>query len=208
MMAAAKETAEQKLLKMIETSSSGEAEKASKTEKKVVKKQNILSLVKTVNKVMLVALIIAIAFLVLEVNSGLALMRTDIRFDAQSIGTVQGAASEDSMPQDRSVSYYLAGVDRRNIFQPYEAEIRAVAMNKENRAIVQKTGHLKLVGISWLETVESASVMLEDTAKKVTYFLQKGEKLDDIHVKTIYADSVELGYEDEEIIIRYDKSQM
>ena len=120
--------------------------------------------------------------------------------------------SEESLiPKVQAVSYYASEVKRRNIFQPYEEKtttgVVTTGISKDS-PIVRKTKNLRLVGISWLDTVESASAMIEDTEKNMTYFLKKGEKMGDIIVKTIYADSVALGYENEEIIIKYDKSKM
>ena len=56
-----KETAEQKLLKMIEaTSDSGQK---AKTEQKVLKKQTLLSVLKTVNQVLTFGVVAAIIFI-------------------------------------------------------------------------------------------------------------------------------------------------
>ncbi|MCA9408493.1 MAG: hypothetical protein KC733_07375, partial [Candidatus Omnitrophica bacterium] len=127
------------------------------------------------------------------------------------VGRAARAVDEDNLiPDPTRLSKYLVNVKKRNIFQPWEPpEVKnIVEVTEKNKTIANKTENLRLVGLSWFDHVDTASAMIEDIEKQVTYFLQKGEKVGDIVVKTIYADSVELGYDNEEIIIRYDKSQM
>lgn len=206
-MAAKKETAEQKLLKMMEASSGNPD--SEKTQKKVAKKENFLTIIKTCNKIFIVGVILAALFLANEVKAGLDLMSKQINFSINPSMSNQNSDLKNIIPSIQRLSFYLANINRRNLFQPYEEEVgKEVVEAETDRMIVRKTKKFKLVGISWLDTIDSASAMIEDKEKATTYFLQKGEKLEDIIVKTIYADSVELGYKDEEIIIRYDKSQM
>ena len=206
-MAENKETAEQKLLKMIEA---GGSSGASKTQKKVARKQGFLSALKLINKVLIIGVIALVVLLFNQVRSGMALMSKKVNIKAERVASRRGMNAQDLLPRTQRLSYYLASVKSRNIFQPYEEKdpVSVVEAENKSRTIVKKTEDLRLVGIAWLDTVDSASAMIEDINEQKTYFLQKEEMLRDIQVKTIYADSVELGYDDEEIIIRYDKSQL
>lgn len=206
-MAKKKETAEQKLLKMIEaTSGVGVAVK----QKPVPRKYNALTIIKTVNKVFYVSIVVCGLLFINEVRSGIALMGKDVQVDVKSKKTAVKTDMANLIPDQPKVSFYLAGVLRRNIFEAYDASgvESAEGLGDQNQLLAQRIANLKLVGISWLDTVDSAKVIIEDTNKKETYFLQKGEKIGDITVKTIYADSALLSYQNEEITIRYDKSQM
>lgn len=210
MTAKTKESAEAKLLKMIEATSGGNAPDAVKTGKKVAKKKSVLTLIKNINRVLLIVFVVAVAFFVNEVRAGIVLMNQSVKISVNENSTKHAGEQSNFIPPIQRLSFYLASIKERNIFEPWvEPEVKnVVVVSEENRKIARKTSHLRLVGVSWLDSIESASVMIEDVNKQVTHFLKAGEKVDDIQVKTIYADSVELGYENEEIIIRYDKSQM
>ncbi len=204
---AKKETAEQKLLKMIEASSGGvsSAEKA-----KAAKKQSLGNWIKILNRVLIVIFVIACIAVVNELVSGQNfLSKTEnIQVDQKM---VKSANNERNMvPTIAGLDYYLDQTKKRNIFQPFkEGQVKTASnVSPQNQKLADSARNLKLVGISWFDSVESASVMIEDVDKKTTYFLMKGDKIGDIYVKTIYADSVKLGHDNEEIIIRYDKSQM
>ena len=208
-MVTKKETAEQKLLKLIEASS-GMGIATAKAQQQVVKKQNVLSVVKFVNQILLAGVIVAAAILCKEILSGLKLVNEKVTFTISSGKTKQPLSMDSIVPTIQNLTFYLSNIDRRNLFKPVEKQEsrQTVEVSKENQRIAQRTSNLKLVGVSWLDQVDTASVMIEDTDKKITYFLRQGEKVGDVTVKTIYADSAVLGYDNEEIIIKYDKSQM
>jgi len=205
MCAKKKESAEQKLLKMIEASSGVSAQ--STEIKKVDKNKSTIALVKSINFGLLIMIFVALLFLGNEVRAGIKGLNQEISFSEFSDRPVRvdGVSEVGGSVHDKS--FYLVGVNDRNIFQPFVVPEKQIGdMLTKNRKILQKTANLRLVGIAWLDTVDSASVMIEDTEKGKTYFLKKGQKIGDIIVKTIYADSAVLGYEDEEIVIRYEKN--
>ncbi len=202
-----KETAEQKLLKMIEASG-GTSAPASPA--KLPKKQSAVGFIKAANKILILVVCVAFALVVNEVFKGKKLLSESINItlDRKSLSAPSG--NKMVLAEPPTVDYYLGMAKKRNIFLPYEpsAVKNVVEVSSGNTRIAQLTQNLRLVGVSWFDSVESASVMIEDVEKKVTYFLMRDDKIGDIYVKTIYADSVKLGYENEEIIIRYDKSKM
>ena len=203
------ETAEQKLLKMIEASA-GPGASGVKVEKKVQKKIDVAMFLKTGNRVLIGVILIVAILLFNEVRTGMMLLDKGVHFSGVNKIVSQSDADENFFPVVEGLSFYLFGVKRRNLFQPFQPAIKNIVdVSEKNQRIAQKTANLRLVGVSWLDSVETASVMIENVDKKTTYFLQKGEKIEGgITIKTIYADSVKLGYENEEIIIRYDKSQL
>ncbi len=206
MVAKKTETAEQKLLKMIEASSGG-GETVSQSQKEFQSQERILSIVKIANKILIVCVLGALLFLGNEIKVGVEVLGKKIQISGAKVSGLSSFDSAGLVPVIQRISYYLSNINQRNIFSPYEdiQTVSVVEVSESNRAIVGRTKNLRLVGISWFDTVESASVMVEDVKKKETLFLRKGEKIGDITVKTIYANSVELGYKDEEIILRYDK---
>ena len=204
---AKKETAEQKLLKMIEASSGGPT---SADANKAARKQTFIQFVRTVNRFLMILFVVAVLLVLNELVSGQNFLSKsqDVQIDKKIVKSVMGESN--TIPSISGVDYYTTEAKKRNIFQPFkEGESKSVVeVSGENQRMADQVQHLRLVGISWFETVDSASVMIEDSDKKTTYFLMKGDKMGDIYVKTIYADSVKLGHDNEEIIIRYDKSQM
>ena len=203
-----KETAEQKLLKMIESSPKAGASGV-KSDSQPAFKVNAIALLKVSNKFLIFAILVALIVFFNEARVGAAFSGKDFYVSESGSARDQGQIVTNKMLVIPEVSVYLASMKDRNIFTPFEKGPmkQVVDVSAQNRRIAQKTKAYKLVGVSWLNNVDTASVMLENIEQKKTYFLQKGEKVGDIIVKTIYADSVALGYENEEIIIGYDKTQ-
>jgi len=205
---AKQETAEQKLLKMIETSSD-DKKGVLKVKQKTAKKHNFLSGVKLINRLLILVVLVCGILLANEILAGTELLNMEADFSVKMPTTKIIRKTDHLVPTTQRLSYYLADVNKRNLFQPYESpKVNTAEVTGENSRIAKRISGLRLVGVSWLDTVESASIMIEDTSNQTTHFLKRGEMFEDITVKTIYADSALLGFENEEITIHYDKSQM
>ncbi len=233
-MAEKKETAEQKLLKIIETqegqkpqgaavpaAASAAALQAAAAVKNTglpsVSVASILSPLmsllkgrpdgadaafgpKSINKVLLVVSIITAFFFSSSLFSGMRLLQQKISFNLDS-SIAQN--ERDFSAAYKALSEYLKSIQKRNIFQPYEKkEVVEEQVPEETKRIATLAKSFKLVGISWLDSPETASAMIEDTVSGITYFLKEGEKVNDVMIKTIYADRIIISYEGEELTIR------
>lgn len=205
-MAEKNETAEQKLLKMIESSSGAPgASVSAKAQKK--SGFDFYSLLRGVNGLLMLGVVAVIVFFANEVTVGLKFMSNNIEIPGLGGSASRSSVKNVELAKVRPLAEYLKALEQRNIFAPYEEVVKT----EDGETVVKKsklTDSLRLVGIAWLDSIESASAMIEDTEKKMTYFLMRGDKIGDLTVKTIYADSVKMGYQGEEIMIKYEKSQM
>ncbi len=201
---AQKETAEQKLLKIIEASKKAQAvpkgDAPSRPSPQASRRQFAFN-VRQFNVVLIVCMVASALFFAYEIKSGVSLTAEDVDF------SVDNSASKDVanqfVPQMKSVGYYLDKIKSRNIFQPYEAkpEVKE-AVTTNLMALEKKMSKFKIVGIAWLDVPESATVMLEDTATHMTHFLKQGDKVEDVIVKIIYTDRVVFSRANEEITIK------
>jgi len=224
----AKETAEQKLLKIIETTEHQEAPPASPPEN--VAQQvaaavrgpaisfgmppfllSLLSLLKgpsaqdksssgfglrEINRILLLMTVVIALFLFFDFVKEMNFSQRDVNLSVKE--TPMNSAVV--MPAMKGLNDYLQTIVQRNIFQPFEKkEIVEEKLPQELQRIMARTKDLKLVGISWLDTPQSASALIENTESGMTYFLRAGDKVNNIVIKEIYADSVLLSYEGEEM---------
>jgi len=131
-------------------------------------------------------------------RSGFSMLHQVVEFPAESKTGV--SLSDIALPSLQSADYYLQKINERNIFKPYVP--KTVKKAAVPGGLVQLMSKYKLVGIAWLDLPETASIMIEDTQKKETYFLKQGEQLEGVTVKTIYTDRAVFSHENEETTIK------
>lgn len=114
------------------------------------------------------------------------------------------------LPSVEDVGNYVAVVSERNIFRPFEKKVEeAKALAPlENQQIKDKLENFKLVGISWFNTPDTATAMIEDKARAVTFFVKTGDDLSKssdslkgVSLEVIYADRVEFSYQGQKLMI-------
>lgn len=96
----------------------------------------------------------------------------------------------------------LARAQQRNIFEPYEETVveetvESTTTASSSQKIAEKVQDLKLVGISWLDTTDSVTAMIEDQKTLVTHFVREGETIKDVRVEKIYTDRIVVSYDGE-----------
>jgi len=193
----AKETAEEKLLKMMQKSAPSVAVKTVAVSAPVKKKFKISFSVAALNALLFLGIIGCIVGLVYEMRSGFSLLAQSIEFPSE---TKEGASLSDiALPSVQSSDYYLEKVNARNIFKPY---VPKAAEKAAVLGVVQLMSKYKLVGIAWLDVPETASIMIEDVQNNKTLFLKQGEQLGGVTVKAIYTDRAVFSHENEETTIK------
>lgn len=143
-----------------------------------------------INHLLLAVIALGVLFLVFDFSRGVKYADQEIAYTVKSKST---ANLENLIPTVKDIAQYVQVVSRRNIFQPYEKKEEVVEVPKspeEMRRIHERAKDLKLVGISWLDSAESASALIENKNSGVTYFLRQGETINGVSIKKIFADSV------------------
>jgi len=192
----AKESAEEKLLKMMQRSASSVAVKPS-APAPVRKKIKLAFSIGALNIILFIGIFVCLAALGYELNSGYLLLGQAVEFSPESKTGI--SLSDVALPSARSAEYYLQKINERNIFKPYVAKVTKKAAAQ---GLVQLLSKYKLVGVAWLDLPETASIMIENTQKKETFFLKQGEQLEGVTVKTIYTDRAVFSHENEETTIK------
>ena len=199
----AKETAEQKLLKILETSGQAPSSSVKAGGGIPMGKGPQLKLqfsARMLNAVLILGIVGGLVVWGLEIQSGSALLQQQV--NSTSDEAIPRHSTDVVPPTVKDISYYAQKISTRNIFKPYEKEQLGKASGPIKPSLASKLSKYKVVGIAWLDLPESISVMIEDMKTGMTYFLREGEKLDDVTIKTIYTDRVVLSYENEEITIK------
>lgn len=147
--------------------------------------------------ILLVLVIVVVAgLLVREFSQGAKESRRQIAFEVTQ-RSVDGSLA--AVPFAKEVVDYVAVISQRNIFQPFEKKVEEIKVVQpvENQKIKDKVTNFKLVGISWLNSPETATVMIEDKSTSITHFKRAGEELNGVTINAIYADRVEMRFQDE-----------
>lgn len=198
---AKKETAEQKLLKIIEATKKAQESSSGNVPSSVGKKRSRFMIsMRQVNALLVIAVIASVIYLGYEFQNGVSMLGQEVTIPADQ--TTRQTSPETTVPRSKGLSHYLDLVTSRNIFQPYEKQTATAPVDIDRSEIESKLQNFRLVGIAWLDVPESATVMIEDKGTGHTRFLKEGDKLDDVTIKTIYTDRVVIGYENEEMVIK------
>lgn len=156
-----------------------------------------------VNVVLIIFIILSIFSLIQTYRNESRILQQPFDFSIEQ-DILSGRFTESVMPKYDDINQFLDIISQRNIFRPYERKVDDPTLLAAVDAprIGRKLEEFRLVGISWLDSPETASVMIEQLETGVTYFLRQGESFNELKVQKIYADRVIFGYQNEEMEVR------
>ena len=114
-----------------------------------------------------------------------------------------GAAIFDDEPAfssfKKASSAYLEKIRERDIFRMGPRKMTGSKTVAPSDRIIEATGHLKLVGISWSSDPDA---MIEDTKALRTFFVKRGQMIGEVKVNAIFKDKVVLSFGQGEIELK------
>jgi hypothetical protein len=160
--------------------------------------------IKTLNKILGACIVVLLIYFISTLSvSVLNLKKIPDLIDQGTIHLKPAVFKEPEVT--KVVSYYLEKVRGRDIFKMGSKKTTdnsgAAASKGPSSRLTEAVQGLKLVGISWSNDPD---VMIEDTKAQRTYFLKKGQVLDNLNLKieAVFKDKIILSCEGEEIELR------
>lgn len=157
------------------------------------------------NRILIVAVVVIGTYFSIDFSKGLKQLEHSARaYGIKGAVSVPKGRNDVQLPVFADLQKYIEAVNKRNIFQPFERKVVKTDDERLNEIsglnlVSEQAKSLKLVGVSWFDSSESASAMVENTANGVTYFLRRGEKVNEITVKDIFAESILISFQGEEM---------
>jgi len=155
---------------------------------------------KFVNQVLRIFVFILGFYFLLNLGFGLINLRKELAFQIKE-EKVSGSSSLPVSSFLKGLTSYLEKARERDIFKMgLRVSPQDLGVRLPSERIVEVTKNLKLVGIAWSEDPD---VMIEDTQHQRTYFLKKGQVMDNgVKLKAVFKDKVILSWSGEEIELR------
>jgi type II secretory pathway component PulC len=155
--------------------------------------------IKALNKFLAGLFVILFIYVITDIVFSMSNLKEELE-DALRIEKKPTASYIEEVVSLKSLDYYLNKVKKRDIFNIIRKEV--VKVKKEKKAIeeaVERTKHLKLVGIAWSQDPDA---MIEDTRVKKTLFVKEGDRINEIIVEEIQKDKVILNYKGERVELK------
>ena len=158
------------------------------------------------NKIFILVLVVVGIFFVRDFIGGMKSSQQKLNF---SVVEKVAQSSNIVLPAVKDLTEYLSAIQRRNIFQSFQPKVEETPPQAEAAAPVEvkpqindMVKDLKLVGVSWLDSSESATAMIEDAKSGATNFYKMGDQVAGVKVETIFADRVILEHEGEKFDLK------
>lgn len=158
--------------------------------------------IRTLNKVLKFSLAALVVYFIINLSLSVANLKKDLNLSVKIDKTQVGTSSNKMNSFLKSASYYLDKAKEKDIFRKGMKKIMAAAgaIKTPSQKMMELTQNYRLVGISWSQDPD---VMIEDSKTQRTFFLKKGQIIEnDIVLKDVFKDKVILGYAGEEIELR------
>ncbi len=211
-------TPERELLKLIEEDSKTSFSSGSNKIKRILSftavkgrlsflKRNILRKfsfkefsIASFNRLLAIILLALVFYVSIDILTSANMLKKRVDNSFKMEGNASFSASKE-ISHLRELAYYVNEAKKRDIFNiiTVKKEEKLVEKQIDDTEIIEKTKHLKLVGIAWSDNPDA---MIEDANAKRTIFVKEGDNINEIVVKKILKDKVILSLEGKEIELK------